>query len=76
MLLLSTGSVAELLNVQTHRFAYLTQDRKVRPSKGPTGAFLWSLDDVARAAELLRVEFDLDRLRGPSATDSAEGDGR
>lgn len=49
---LSTGAVAELLTVETHRLGYLTRDRQIRPFKGPTGAFLWSYEEVCRAAEL------------------------
>ena len=52
---LSSGRVAELLAVPTHRLEYLTRDRQVRPIKGPTGAFAWTYQDVARAAKLLDV---------------------
>ena len=50
---LSTGSVAELLGVATHRIEYLLRDRQIRPGKGPTGAFLWAYDDVKKLASLL-----------------------
>lgn len=51
----STGMVAEVLGVPTHRIDYLVRDRKIRPTKGPTGAFHWSAKDVLQAAEMLGV---------------------
>ena len=50
---LSTGSVAELLRVRTHRIDYPLRDRRIRPAKGPTGAFLWQYPDVIELAQLL-----------------------
>ena len=52
---LSSGRVAELLGVPTHRLDYLTRDRQVRPIKGPTGAFVWTYQNVTRAAKLLEL---------------------
>lgn len=52
---LSSGQVAQLLGVATHRLDYLTRDRQVRPRKGPTGAFVWRYQEVVKAAELLEV---------------------
>ena len=53
MQLLSTGQVADLLGVYSHRVEYLTRDRKVRPAKGPTGAFYWTWEEVRLAAKFL-----------------------
>ena len=50
---LSTGSVAELLHVPTHRIDYPLRDRRIRPAKGPTGAFFWEYPDVIEVAQLL-----------------------
>lgn len=55
MQFLSTGQVADLLGVPAHRVEYLTRDRKLRPAKGPTGAFHWTWNDIRAAAELLGV---------------------
>ena len=55
MMNLSSGQVASLFDIETHRLEYLTRDRKIRPRKGPTGAFAWSYEDVQRAAELLHL---------------------
>ena len=52
----SSGQVADELGVSPHRLQYLLRDRHVRPAKGPTGAFEWTLDDIKRAARLLDVE--------------------
>lgn len=52
---LSTGIVADLLAVPTHRLEYLTRDRQIRPAKGPTGAFLWTYQEVVQASKNLRV---------------------
>lgn len=51
----STGKVAEFLGVPTHRIDYLIRDRKIRPAKGPTGAFDWTPTHVRQAAEMLGV---------------------
>jgi len=51
----STGQVADLLGVKTHRLEYLLRDRQVRPRKGPTGAFYWIPEDIRYAAKLLGV---------------------
>ena len=53
---LSTGQVAELLKINSHRLEYLTRDRQVRPMKGFVGAFHWSFLDVCQAARLLKIE--------------------
>lgn len=55
MLRISTGQLADLLDVPTHRISYLTRDRVIRPPKSPTGTFLWDLSLACRAAELLDV---------------------
>ena len=52
---LSSGQVAEVLGVPPHRLDYLTRDRQVRPSKGPTGAFAWTYHNVVKVAELLEL---------------------
>lgn len=52
---ISTGQLADLLDVHTHRIAYLTRDRLIRPPKSPTGSFLWNLSLARRAAEQLGV---------------------
>jgi hypothetical protein len=51
----STGQVVALLGVPTHRIEYLLRDRKIRPAKGPTGAFTWTPEEVIRAASALGV---------------------
>lgn len=56
MTFLSTGLVAALLGVTTHRLEYLVRDRQIRPAKGPTGTFMWMYQDVARVARLLKVK--------------------
>jgi len=55
MRFISSGQLADLLRVPTHRLDYLTRDRQIRPAKSPTGSFMWSYDDVTRAATLLDV---------------------
>jgi len=55
MTFLSTGQVADLLQVNLHRIEYLTRDRQIRPTKGPTGIFLWTFRDVCIAAKLLKI---------------------
>ena len=59
----STGMVVELLDVPTHRIEYLIRDRKIRPAKGPTGAFNWTRDEVLRAASMLGVPIERVRRR-------------
>jgi hypothetical protein len=51
----STGQVVDLLGVPTHRIEYLLRDRKIRPAKGPTGAFNWTSAEVLQAAAALGV---------------------
>lgn len=63
---LSTGQVARLLRVAPHRLGYLTRDQQLRPTKGPTGAFLWTTADVTRAATLLGIDPD-ERRSEPAA---------
>jgi hypothetical protein len=46
----STGGVIDLLGVAPHRVDYLIRDRKIRLRKGPTGAFVWTRNDVERAS--------------------------
>lgn len=55
VLFFSTGQVVELLGVPTHRIEYLLRDRKLRPAKGPTGAFHWTESEVRAAAGMLGV---------------------
>ncbi len=55
MLILSTGRLAGLLRVPVHVVSYLTRDGQIRPVKGPTGAFVWTLQDALRVARLLQV---------------------
>lgn len=52
---LSTGAVADLLGVPTHKLDYLTRDRQIRPTKGPTGVFFWTYLEVSGAARLMGV---------------------
>ena len=49
----STGQVAVIIDKQPYQLDYLTRCRRVRPRKGVTGAFVWTIADVQRAAELL-----------------------
>ena len=47
----STREVAELLGVTTDRLSKALWDGRVKqPQRGPSGAFLWTEDDVRRAS--------------------------
>jgi len=47
---LSTRQVAERLGIRTDRLSQLVYRRSIRePSRGPSGFFLWTAKDVARA---------------------------
>lgn len=56
MIYRSTGQVAELFGIPLHRLDYLTRDRIIRPTKGPTGAFMWTPEEIRLAARRLGIE--------------------
>ena len=53
MLELATGQVSGVLEEPPYKLDYLTRCRRLRPRKTVTGAFVWTVADVQRAAELL-----------------------
>ena len=69
----SSGQVSDDLDVPPHRLDYLTRDRQVRPAKGPTGAFEWTLEDIKLAARLLDVDVPESLLDSDSSTTDDSG---
>ena len=63
----STREVAELLGVIPSRISKaLWEGRIDRPQRGPSGAFLWTEEDVRRASWVL-LRRDLDDVRAEQA---------
>lgn len=58
---LSTGMVADLLGVPPYRLGYLLRERKIRPNKGPTGAFTWTHTNICEAADCLKLPLPSDQ---------------
>lgn len=56
----STRQVAKLLDVTSSRLSKAVWDGRLNaPQRGPSGAFLWTQDDVRHASwVLLRRDFD------------------
>ena len=62
----STREVAELLNVTPSRLSKAVWDRRIDPpERGPSGAFLWTHNDIRRACwRLLRRDLDTYLAKG------------
>jgi hypothetical protein len=59
---LSTRDAAEVLGVETSTLSKAVWNRRLRePERGPGGCFIWTREDLERAAWLLRHK-DLDAI--------------